>query len=262
MTLGNYVSTATLALFISASVSAEEVPVIELGAGSAVNRTVVPVNNPASSQSEMVLILQQLQDEVRALRGQVEQQAYQIKQMERQQLDRYRDLDRRISAAAVPAPVSAPTAPAADAASTSANVVSTTQTTPPQASIPTSSLTDAQAYSAAFNLMRSGDYANAAAAFSAFTKDYPQSDRLANAYYWLGEIHLAEQRPEQARESFMLVMTNFPTHQKAPDAAYKLGIVYDQLGDSKKSAEYLDLVINKYPDSSAVRLAKAFKRQK
>ena len=274
MTLGNYVSTATLALFISASVFAEEVPVIELGTGSVVNQNVVPVNNAASSQSEMVLILQQLQDEVRALRGQVEQQAYQIKQMERQQLDRYRDLDRRISAAAAPAQMPAPTAPVSDtasastaavsqpAASTSASAPGAAPATTPQASTSAPSQTDAQAYSAAFNLMRSGDYANAATAFSAFTKDYPQSDRLANAYYWLGEIHLAEQRPEQARESFMLVMTNFPTHQKAPDAAYKLGIVYDQLGDSKKSAEYLDLVISKYPDSSAVRLAKAFKRQK
>lgn len=83
---------------------------------------------------------------------------------------------------------------------------------------------------------------------------------MPNAYYWLGEIHLAEQRSELAREAFMQVVTRFSDHRKAPDAAYKLGIVYDQLGDSKKSAEYLDLVINKYPDSSAVRLAEEFKR--
>ena len=46
---------------------------------------------------QLLMIIQQLQDEVRSLRGELEQQAFRMKKMERQQLDRYRDLDRRIS---------------------------------------------------------------------------------------------------------------------------------------------------------------------
>lgn len=210
---------------------------------------------PISRNSELVLIVQQLQDEVRALRGQVEEQGYRLKQMERQQLDRYRDLDRRIGSMQSTPGVAQPPVTGGQAAAPA------TQPQPqPVLTQPDASPSDAKAYREAFALVRQRDFAKAAEAFTAFIKDYPQSARLANAHYWLGEIHLAEQKPELARESFVQVVTHFAGHRKAPDAAYKLGIVYDQLGDAKKSEEYLDLVITKYPDSSAVRLAKEFKR--
>lgn len=254
------VLSATLALAVSANVFAQDdVPVIDLGGGTVPTQVSTPQqpNYSASRNSELMMIVLQLQDEVRALRGQIEQQDHKIQQMERQQLDRYRDLDRRISSVQQGAPVAAVSTPAAEA--------STGQPVPPQTSQtelvqPDAAPSDAKAYREAFGLVRERNYPKAIEAFSAFIKNYPQSARLANAHYWLGEIYLAEQKPELARESFVQVITNYADHRKAPDAAYKLGIVYDQLGDSAKSAEYLDMVINKYPDSSAVRLAKEFKR--
>lgn len=276
-------SSVALALILSASVYTQSViaedvvPVIELGIGSNSQQAPVQINrapNPnvapkPSGNSELILIVQQLQDEVRSLRGQLEQQNYRLKQMEQQQLDRYRDLDRRITAAgsvntgantAASAPVVTNTATStATSAANTANA-STAQATA-QPSQPATTVSDAQAYREAFGLVRERNFPKAADAFTAFITQYPQSARLANAYYWLGEIHLAEQKPDLAREPFLQVVTQFADHRKAPDAAYKLGIVYDQLGDAKKSSEYLDLVINKYPDSSAVRLAQDFKRQ-
>jgi tol-pal system protein YbgF len=261
MTSKYTVYTSTLALLLSASAVAEDVPVIELGVDTSQRSVQTSAYRPqTSSGSELVLIVQQLQDEVRSLRGQLEQQDYRLKQMERQQLDRYRDLDRRISSLSA-APVSSSNA----GTSTTSTVepASTGQTaakSEPELVQSDAAPSDAKAYREAFGLVRERNFPKAAEAFNAFIKDYPQSERLPNAYYWLGEIHLAEQRSELAREAFMQVVTRFADHRKAPDAAYKLGIVYDQLGDSKKSAEYLDLVINKYPDSSAVRLAEEFKR--
>lgn len=259
MTSANALVASALALFISANVAAEEVPVIELGAGSSSNRYQVAA--PAGSvtgSTELMLIVQQLQDEVRSLRGQLEQQGYRLKQMEQQQLDRYRDLDRRLSSVQQGGVV-APAGSSLSASPSTSNpaAVSSNQTSLVQADATPS---DAKAYKEAFGLVRERNFPKAIEAFTAFVKDYPQSTRLVNAHYWLGEIYLAEQKPELARESFVKVVTQFPDHRKAPDAAYKLGIVYDQLGDRTKSLEYLDLVINKYPDSSAVRLAKEFKR--
>ena len=60
---------------------------------------------PANAQSDssreqmvdMVLQIQQLQDEVRMLRGQTEEQAHLIDTLQRRQRDQYLDLDLRIS---------------------------------------------------------------------------------------------------------------------------------------------------------------------
>jgi tol-pal system protein YbgF len=250
----------TLALVFSASVStfavAEDVPVIELGADSE-NRSSMNIQaGQAPRGGELAMIIQQLQDEVRTLRGQLEQQSYQLKQMERQQLDRYRDLDRRIStlsgAATQNATSSLPVAPKATTA--------TDKPATPASVEPNTVSNDAEVYRNAFTLVRERKFDQAENAFADFIKQYPQSPRLPNAFYWLGEVRLAQQKTELARESFTQVVTAYSDHRKAPDAAYKLGIVYDQLGDKQKSQEYLDLVIQKYPQSSAVRLAKEFKR--
>ena len=45
---------------------------------------------------DMVLQIQQLQDEVRMLRGQLEEQAHQIDTLKLRQRDQYLDLDQRI----------------------------------------------------------------------------------------------------------------------------------------------------------------------
>lgn len=256
------VLTSTLALAISANVVAEEVPVIDLGGGTVPSQV---TNAPqqvytASKNSELMMIVLQLQDEVRALRGQIEQQDHRIKQMERQQLDRYRDLDRRISSVQQSGVAPSTVATTSSVSASAAQPSSGFQPPKPEMVQPDAAPSDAKAYREAFGLVRERNYPKAIEAFTNFIKDYPQSARLANAHYWLGEIYLAEQKPELARESFVQVITNFADHRKAPDAAYKLGIVYDQLGDKAKSVEYLDMVINKYPDSSAVRLAKEFKR--
>jgi len=256
-----------LALAISANVVAEEIPVIELGVGSTPALS-QPSANPhkASQNSELILTIQQLQDEVRALRGQIEQQDYRLKQMERQQLDRYRDLDGRISAlqaapslGAVPSATNAPTLEQPPVAGAQARpALPAEPVIPPTPSV---SGDDAKAYREAFALVKARNFPKAADAFSTFIKDFPNSARVVNAHYWLGEVYLAEQKPEQARESFLKVVSQYANDRKAPDAAYKLGIIYNQLGDKAKAVEYFDLVIKQYPESEAFRLAQEFKRQ-
>ncbi len=257
----NVLSAALALAFGANALAQDDVPVIDLGGGPASSRQPELQqysSYSASRNSELMVIVQQLQDEVRALRGQVEQQDHRIRQMERQQLDRYRDLDRRITSAQQGAPATSHRPPPTGVEPTRQPVgASQTPSATPQ---PSAASSDAKAYREAFGLVRASNYPKAIKAFKAFIKDYPQSARIANAHYWLGEIYLAEQKPELARESFVQVLTHFPKHRKAPDAAYKLGVVYDQLGDRAKSVKYLDMVINQYPNSSAVRLAKEFKR--
>jgi len=287
-------STIALALTFSAGALAASPPVIEIRTDDEplqVQGNLAAQPSAASGNAQLLMIIQQLQDEVRSLRGELEQQAFRMKKMERQQLDRYRDLDRRISSlmtnqgvggsAGVAAngskPVQIPDgqadsnvattgaeapAPQATTASTGAVAAVQPQVKPAQ---PVSSVkngvSDSKAYREAFGLVRARDFAGAVVAFNAFVRDYPNSPRVANAHYWMGEIHHAEQKLELARESFALVLGQFPDHPKAPHAAYKLGVIYSDLGDKARSDEYLDYVLKNHPKSNVAPLVEEFKRQ-
>src|SRR5690606_39497952 len=55
-----------------------------------------PLTLAQNGTVEVYLMVEQLQQEVRELRGMVEQQAYTIEQLKSQQRDRYMDLDQRL----------------------------------------------------------------------------------------------------------------------------------------------------------------------
>ena len=53
----------------------------------------------------------------------------------------------------------------------------------------------------------------------------------------------------------MQVVDNFPNHHKRPDALVKLGILYAQQAQLDKARQFLQQVLDTYPDSTAARLA-------
>ena len=214
-----------------------------------------------SAQSELLIMVQQLQDEVRALRGQLETQQYKLQKLESSEADRYRDMDRRIGAltasmasgaggAALPADSSSTASNTPDPAPTSAN-------TPP-ASTSTSDIDDNQAYNDAFALVRNRQFDEALTAFNAFISDYPQSSLLANAWYWKGEILLSQQKFDDASLAFIKVVKEYPQANKVPDALYKLGVASVQSGKDSQAQQAFKQVMTDYPDTTAAGLAKNY----
>lgn len=61
------------------------------------------MTTPTSVQGELFMQLQQMQDELARLRGTLEEQQNQIQQLKQESLERYQDLDRRISGGGAPA---------------------------------------------------------------------------------------------------------------------------------------------------------------
>ncbi|WP_432473993.1 tol-pal system protein YbgF [Amphritea sp. HPY] len=246
----------TLALFSAGVAAADQVPVIELQSDSGSASVQQPYYAGTSGDNgELLMLLQQLQDEVRSLRGMVEQQQYQIRRMEQDQRDRYRDLDRRISQGGQTPSLNSGTAQlgGSDAATISG-------ASAPLAPLPAadSTPTDAQAYQAAFALVRQKSFAKALQAFSDFIQFYPDSARVPNAYYWIGEVNLAEQNLEPAKVAFQKVITEYSEHRKAPDATYKLGVIYHQMGDTDNAKKMFLQTQSSYPDSSAAGLAQDY----
>lgn len=217
-----------------------------------------------SAQSELVLMIQQLQAEVRQLRGEIETQQYRLQKLEREQLERYRDVDRRLSAlilgggsAAAPAPQPAASAPAPVEQAPAQEPVAATPA--PSAPSPApAAVSDSEAYASAFALVRERRFEEALTAFEGFVATYPSSDRLANAHYWIGEVQLAQQKLEPARAAFQLVVDQFGQHPKRPDALYKLGVTQDRLGDLAARTSTFEQLIANYPKSSAAGLARNY----
>ncbi|RTE65640.1 tol-pal system protein YbgF [Amphritea opalescens] len=248
-----YSFAAALVLFSTGALAADPVKVIELQIDeSSANGSTANSGYQFGSSNDTAMLLQQLQEEVRSLRGMVEQQQYQLRQMEQQQRDRYRDLDRRIAAGQSSTPSTSSSLPeTGEPASTSS---STTQPLP----APDSTPTDAQAYQQAFGLVRQKDFPAALDAFDKFIELYPNSARLPNAYYWVGEVNLAEQKLAPAKAAFEQVLQTFPQHRKAADASYKLGVIYHQMGEQAKAKEMFNNTISRYPESSAANLARDY----
>ncbi|MCB1845121.1 MAG: tol-pal system protein YbgF, partial [Halioglobus sp.] len=128
--------------------------------------------------------------------------------------------------------------------------------------VPTPQPGEQAAYDAAYGLVVGRQFDQAIPAFQQFLRDYPGSRYSANAHYWLGELYLVLNPPdlEASRQSFALLISEYPDNPKAPDALYKLGKVQFMKGNREKAREYLDRVISQYgaTDSAVAKLARDF----
>ena len=192
--------------------------------------------------SELFYQLQVLQQEVQDLRGLVEEQSHQINRLARDQKEQYIDLDRRVAelttgGAVSAGPASRPpsgTGPSYGGAATqptesaSMGTGAAVASSPAVTALPASG-SEREAYQTAFDLMKARQFDQSIAAFNRLVTDYPNGQYTPNAYYWLGELYLAQQNLEQARQSFMQVINLYPDHPKVPDTLYKLGVTYHRL---------------------------------
>ena len=224
----------------------------------------------AAGQANVELLnrLTQLQSEVQALRGQVEQLQNDNAALREGSDNRYKDLDGRLqrvetTPAAAPPLSAAPssrTPPLSAAPSSRPPPPSSTpglvNRMPPGASAPPVAAGDERAaYDSAFASLRAGDYVASARGFKAYLDAFPGGALAPNALYWLGESYYVTQNYPIALQSFDTLLQRFPDSGKAPDALLKRGFSQIELGQSGPGQQTLNRVISDYPGSDAARLA-------
>ena len=216
-----------------------------------VETTTAPITGTDSGS--LMLRVQQLETDVRRLNGLLEEATQALRLLEAQSLERYVDLDRRLASGGV----------AAINEGADSTVVAPNPT--PSENPVLGRGVDAQegeeaAYRAAYELVREREFNDAVVAFMAFLADFPFGRYAPNAHYWLGELYLVldPPDPELARQSFKLLLDQYPADPKVPDALYKLGRVQFIKGNRQRSKEYLDEVIREYPSHAAAQLARQF----
>ena len=113
-----------------------------------------------------------------------------------------------------------------------------------------------QAYQSAFDLLKSGHYEDAAAAFTQFIAEFPAGSYADNARYWLGETYYITRRFEPALQEFQRLVSTYPDSQKLTHALLKIGYVHDELGNKAEAERVLGDLIERYPQSAAAGLAR------
>ena len=214
-----------------------------------------------------------------ALRGTVEEQGHQLRQLKQQSLDRYIDIDRRLTAGgsssdamtdspdslAVGSPSEASPAASAEGAvlaGSTSTPSATNETSPSSVVLDGDESSD---YVKAYDLVKSASYDQAIIAFTSYVEKYPTGRYTPNAWYWLGELYVAikPQNLSASTQAFQQLLTDYPDHGKVPAAMYKLGTVYFLNGDKQKSQEMLTHVIDRYGNTgnSAVNKSREFLRK-
>lgn len=200
---------------------------------------------------------QQLEQELANLQGQVQDLQHELQQSENRQQLVAKDFDQRlsaleqgVSAAGIQAGTSAKASSAASAAAAPAGAAAPSGKAAPQ---PPS---DYQAYQAAFDKLRAGNYSAAVSGFEAFIKQYPKSRYVSNAWYWMGETHYVNGNYKEAVHDFQQVLTKYADSPKASDSYLKIGYAQYALKDYKDARGTFKAVISRYPGSTAADLAK------
>jgi len=246
--------------------------------------TVIAVPVRAQSGPDLVYQVQDLLEEVRQLRGQVEAQQREIENLQRRQRDQYLDLDQRLQALGRGAdssvreqadsgspdgnspeqdrPAVRPVTPSADRPEVRAPIDARTEvTTLPESrqdgprELETPGEDEQAAYDQAFRALRETRYADAAEGFAEFLDQYPDSSYAPNAQYWMSETYYVTRDFETALRFFNQLLDRYPGSSKQGDALLKIGFSHYELRQWNEARAALEQVRSEYPDTTLARLA-------
>ncbi|MFO1082611.1 MAG: tol-pal system protein YbgF [Reyranellaceae bacterium] len=176
--------------------------------------------------------LNQLQQSITMLTGQLEQLQYRNQQLQKQLEKMQTDYDFRLEQIEkggkggikppVPGAQAGLAPPAAGAAAG-----------PAAGAAPPAGAGEAagdQLYHDAFKKLQDGDYAGAERGFKAFLQGNPRHALAGNAQYWLGETYYARRDYSNALTAFAEGYKTYKTSAKGPDNLLKLGVTLANLG--------------------------------
>jgi TolA-binding protein len=102
----------------------------------------------------------------------------------------------------------------------------------------------------------SGQYDIAILGFSDYIRSFPKADLADDAQVNICMAYLQDGKNDKAVEACDLAIRNYPNGDKIPDAYYRKGLALRNLKDLKGARDAWEHVVQAYPDSDAGRLAK------
>lgn len=220
--------------------------------------------------------MQALQDELRTLRGRLEEQQNTIDQLREQLKAQFLNMDQRLTAvtdrmsqqATTLSSLTSGQAATAGATATKADANApqngdTTGKNPATADNATPIVNieeEKNSYLSAYDVFRKQGADKAIPKMLAFLHQYPNSTFVPHAAYWLGEFYLVEKTPDpvSAKKYFEIVVQNYPEHAKASAAFYKLAMMLDMQNKPAEAKLKLQDLLKRYPNSPEAPMAQAW----
>lgn len=207
---------------------------------------------------EMSQRVDQLERELRELRGEVDALVQANAVLKKQQRDIAADLEQRLAAiearerAAAEAAAQA-AAPAGQGASTP---VEGSAMEPGAAAADTGGKSPELRYGEAFDALKAGKYPEAIAGMQEFLTLHPNHPLADNAQYWLGQTYYVTRDYERAIAAFAAVGVRPTDLAKTPDALLKKGLSEIELKRPDAARATLADLVNRFPNSDAARTAR------
>lgn len=213
---------------------------------------------PVASSAPALQRIDALEQEVRRLTGDVEQQQFKIDRVVKDGTNRIGDLEFRLCELEAgcnvmnldrTAPLGGMVVPK------QGNAGGNTRIKPVVSSDVT--VSEQSSFNQAFSAFEADDYANAAAMFESFALAFPGGPLSGEAYFWRGEALAASENWNDAALSFLESFSGSPAGVKAPNALYRLGISLEKLGQVQEACLMLSEVPVRYPAAGVVSQANA-----
>lgn len=221
-----------------------QAPISNIGSGSTDER-LAQLERFSNAHSQLLTQLQQQladsQRDIDMLRGQIQENQYQLNQVVERQRNIYQQLDSLGGGASTPTE-----------ATQSDNATSST----PSATTNSGQGDEKADYNAAIDIvLNSKDYDKAIVELNNFINNYPKSSYQSNAHFWLGQMYYLKGNKDQAASTFAIVVKNYPKSQKASEAFYKIGLIMQEKGQKDNAKAIYQQVIKQYPNSAGAKLA-------
>ena len=185
------------------------------------------------------LKIRALEQEIATLRNLIEENTYLIERYQELQQQRYLDLDKRLHS------LLSGELEELNEQSLNLNDLNSTE--------------EIDLYKEALELFEVSRYAEAIEVFRDLIISFPEGSYSADAYFWSGELYLAQEQLEDAREHYLVVAEKFKDHDRVADCLYKLGVIEKVLLNNEAANSYFSRLISEYPDTGAAELAKKSK---
>ena len=218
---------------------------------------------------------QKLEEDIRKLRGQLEEHENAIDQLKKELTNRYTDLDQRLellsqkidppeeNTEAENTPVDAtqtttespinPAAPPTAVKNTDASPQSTTST---QSNVNSQVELEKAAYTVALDAYKQGGAKQAIQPMQNFIKNHPNGIYAGNAYFWLAEFYLAVEpvNYKSAKQNYNIVATRYPNSAKASRAVYQLYSIAKEVDKNTALAnQYKTKLLTQFPQSEEAK---------
>ncbi|MDH3357051.1 MAG: tol-pal system protein YbgF [Desulfobacteraceae bacterium] len=116
-------------------------------------------------------------------------------------------------------------------------------------------LSENDLYRSAKQAYDKGDFNTAREGFQKLLKEFPKSENADNAQFWIGEIYYREKWYEKSILEYQKVIEKYPKGNKVTASLLKQGFAFFNLGDKSNARLILSELIKKYPKSNEAKIA-------